>query len=39
MNGVNPLGLASDQCYQVPADVINSLNGRNGIKQKLFEVF
>ena len=32
MNGVNPLGLGSEQCYQVPADVINNLHGRNGIK-------
>ena len=34
MNGVNPLGLGSEQCYQVPADVINNLHGRNGIRHR-----
>ena len=35
MNGVNPLGLLnSQQCYQVPAEVINNLHGRNGIEHR-----
>ena len=33
MNGVNPLGLVSNQCYQVPTEIINNLHGPNGIKQ------
>ena len=31
INGVNPLGLNSNQCYQVPSDMIY-LNTKNGIK-------
>ena len=30
INGVNPLGLNSKQCYQVPSDMIY-LNTKNGI--------
>ena len=30
INGVNPLGLGDDQCYQVPSDMIYLLN-KNGI--------
>ena len=33
INGVNPLGLEGNQCYQVPAEIINNLHGPNGIKQ------
>ena len=32
INGVNPLGLNSKQCYQVPSDMIY-LNTKNGIKR------
>ena len=33
-NGVNPLGLDSKQCYQVPSDMFHLYKDKNGSKYK-----
>ena len=33
IKGVSPLGLDSQQCYQVPSDMIYNLHNRNGSRE------
>ena len=39
MNGVNPLGLVSNQCYQVSSDIAHLYNNNGSIEANNFITF
>ena len=39
MNGVNPLGLVSNQCYQVSSDIAHLYNNNGAIEANNFITF